>query len=105
MTLSYLKNKFFESDTDYFFTTTTTNSILDKFASYCGYFALERGYLYYGQGDYYRGNTIHFQKDREKHIESLLYKKHDNFYAPLIKRKTAKSLKEPVRLKGWKGKR
>jgi hypothetical protein len=83
-----------------------------SFASCCDSFSCWSYFLnlskhsYDGQGDFYRNNTIFFQKEREESIMqklSFLVKIFLTIKSFILK--TTKSTIEPIRFKDWKGKR
>lgn len=78
-------------------------AIIKIYQLFCNY---REYYGYSGQGEKYRFLVRFFQKYREKNViwycVSIMIK---CYIFCLYNRRTVKSMKAPVRLQGWKGKR
>jgi len=60
---------------------------------------------YYGQGVVSRSIGVYFRPLKEKALMLKRVMIHEGYKFPTLFRRTTKSMKEPVSLKGWKGKR
>ncbi len=77
----------------------------ETYSNYFDMFYIENKHSRRGQGDYYRSNTIRFQKEREEFLKNMSVFERSSFGNILFPMKTSKSTKAPIRFKGWKNKR